>query len=287
MQPEQMTPEKMNVVLTGAAGGIGRLLARKLALTGASLFLGDLDEAALVALQRDLRRGARAGQTIEICALDLTDTGQLDAWVKSIEDSNRDVNVLVNNAGICKFEMFDKLSDRDVELMMSLNSVTPMLLTRRLLPTLKRQPKARIVNVGSTFGGIGFPGYSAYCASKYAIRGFSQALSRELSDTSVAVGCIMPRAAKTAINSDRVVEMNRRLKVAMDPPQVAADAIFRFICSDRAERALGWPEKLLVRLNPLIPALFDKAIAKQLPLIKQYAGNLISRSSNPEEVQNV
>ena len=287
MRREQMNPENMNVVLTGAAGGIGQLLARKLAAAGASLYLGDLDEAALRDLQRELRGSARAGQCIEIRALDLTDTAQMDAWMRSIEDSQRPVNVLVNNAGICKFDLFGKLGDRDIELMMALNSVVPMLLTRRLLPGLQRQPAARIVNIGSTFGGIGFPGYSVYCASKYAIRGFSQALSRELSDTAIRVGCIMPRAAKTAINSDRVVEMNRRLKVAMDPPQAVADAVFRFICSDRAELALGWPEKLLVRLNPLIPAVFDRAIAKQLPLIRQYASNAVSRHATTEEVQNV
>jgi len=282
-----MQPEKMNVLLTGAAGGIGKLLAGKLAAAGASLFLADRDETALLALQRELRASARAGQSIEVCALDLTDMSQVDAWLQSIEAGNRSVNVLVNNAGICKFELFDKLSDRDIEQMMTLNSIVPMLLTRRLLPALRRQPAARIVNIGSTFGGIGFPGYSAYCASKYAIRGFSQALSRELSDSAVRVGCIMPRAARTAINSDRVVAMNERLKVAMDPPEKVAAAVFRFISSDRAELALGWPEKLLLRLNPLLPALFDNAISKKLPLIKQFAADVAPRHATPEEVQNV
>jgi short-subunit dehydrogenase len=282
-----MQPEKMNVILTGAAGGIGKLLATRLAASGASLFLADRDETALLALQCELQTKARAGQSIEVCALDLTDMSQVDAWLASIEGRSRDINVLVNNAGICKFELFDKLDDRDIEQMMTLNSIVPMLLTRRLLPTLRRQSAARIVNIGSTFGGIGFPGYSAYCASKYAIRGFSQALSRELSDSAVRVGCIMPRAARTAINSDRVVAMNERLKVAMDPPEKVADAVFRFICSDRAELALGWPEKLLLRLNPLLPALFDSAISKKLPLIKQFAADVTPCHSTPEEVQNV
>ena len=282
-----MQPEQMNVILTGAAGGIGKLLAVKLAAAGASLFLADRDETTLPALQRQLQESAKPGQFIEVYALDLTDMSQVDTWLESIRGSNRPVNVLVNNAGVCMFELFDRLSDRDIELMMTLNSVVPMLLSRRLLPGLCRQPAARIVNIGSTFGGIGFPGYSVYCASKYAIRGFTQALSRELSDSSVRVGCIMPRAARTAINSDRVVEMNRRLKVAMDPPEMVADAVFGFICSDRAELALGWPEKLLLRLNPLFPALFDSAIAKKLPLVKQFAAEVVPRHSTPEEVQNV
>jgi short-subunit dehydrogenase len=266
-----MQPEQMTVVLTGACGGIGQLLARQLAAAGASLFLCGGDEAALAALQVELRAKARAGQTINARALDLASDTELDEWLTSIEQSQRAVNVLVNNAGICKFEMFEKMNDRDIELMMTLNSIVPMKLTRRLLPQLKQQPAARVVNVASTFGAIGFPGYSVYSASKYAIRGFSQALVRELSDTRVRVGCILPRATRTAINSDRVVEMNRRLGVAMDPPEKVAAAVVEFICSDRAELALGWPEKLLVRLNSVFPSLIGNAISKKLPLIKQYA----------------
>ena len=146
-----------------------------------------------------------------------------------------------------------------------------MKLTRRLLPHLKREPEARIVNIASTFAAIGFPGYSVYSASKFAIRGFSEALSRELSDTGVSVGCVLPRATRTAINSDRVVEMNRRLRVAMDPPDEVAAEVLAFICSRRGQLALGWPEKLLVRFNSLFPALVGSAIARKLPLIKQYA----------------
>jgi len=190
-----MQPEQMTVVLTGACGGIGQLLARQLAAAGASLFLCGGDEADLKALQVELRAKARAGQTIDARALNLTSDTELDEWLTSIEQSPRAVNVLVNNAGICKFEMFDKLSDRDIELMMTLNSIVPMKLTRRLLPQLKQQPAARVVNIASTFGAIGFPGYSVYSASKYAIRGFSQALVRELSDTRVRVGCILPESA--------------------------------------------------------------------------------------------
>lgn len=266
-----MQPEQMTVVLTGACGGIGQLLARQLGAAGASLFLCGRDAAVLDALQLELRAQARPGQYIDARAVDLTSNAELDAWVASIGVSGRAVNVLVNNAGICKFDMFERLDDRDIEQMMTLNSIVPMKLTRRLLPRLKQQVEARVVNVASTFGAIGFPGYSVYSASKFAICGFSQALARELSDTGVRVGCILPRATRTSINSERVVEMNRRLNVAMDPPEQVSGAVFNFICSQRSQLALGWPEKLLVRLNALFPALIGNAIAKKLPLIKHYA----------------
>ena len=266
-----MQPEQMTVALTGACGGIGQVLARQLAAAGASLYLCGRDGEALATLQRELSAKADGNQFIEAYEVDLTDDSEIDRWLASIDQVERPVNVLVNNAGICKFEMFDKLTDRDIEQMMNLNSVVPMKLTRKLLPGLKQRPAARIVNIASTFAAIGFPGYSVYSASKYAIRGFSQALSRELSDTNVRVGCILPRATRTAINTDRVVEMNRRLSVAMDPPEKVAAAVIRFIASERGELALGWPEKLLVRLNSVFPTLVGKAISKKLPLIKQYA----------------
>jgi short-subunit dehydrogenase len=265
-----MQPEQMTIVLTGACGGIGQLLARKLAASGASLFLCGRDGDALAALQQQLRAKAIDDQYIDARVVDLTDDREMDQWLESIAQTHRSINVLVNNAGICKFEMFEKLEDRDIEQIMDLNSVVPMKLTRKLLYGLRQQPAARVVNIASTFGAIGFPGYSVYSASKYAIRGFSQALTRELSDTSVRVGCILPRATKTAINSDRVVEMNRKLSVTMDPPEKVADAVIKFICSNRGELALGWPEKLLVRINSVFPALVGNAISRKLPLIKQY-----------------
>ena len=266
-----MQPEQMTLVLTGACGGIGQVLARQLAAAGASLFLCGGNAEALEELQRELRAKATDNQYIDAREVDLTDDDQIDRWIESIAATDRPVNVLVNNAGVCKFDMFEKLEDRDIELMMNLNSVVPMKLTRRLLAGLKRQPTARIVNIASTFGAIGFPGYCVYSASKYAIRGFSQALSRELSDTGVRVGCILPRATRTPINPARVVEMNRMLNVAMDPPGKVATDVLKFICSDRGELALGWPEKLLVRINSLFPALVGNAISKKLPLIKFYA----------------
>jgi short-subunit dehydrogenase len=266
-----MQPEQMTVALTGACGGIGQRLAYQLATAGASLFLCGRDGTALETLQVELQARARPGQTIDARSLDLTDDRELDEWVSAMEQSGRHVNVLVNNAGICRFDLFERLEDRDIEQMMILNSIVPMKLTRRLLPQLKRQPQARIVNIASTFGAIGFPGYSVYSASKFAICGFSQSLSRELSDTGVRVGCLLPRATRTAINSDRVVEMNRRLRVAMDPPDTVAAAALDFICSDSSQQALGWPEKLLVRFNSLFPSIVASAISRKLPVIKQYA----------------
>lgn len=128
-----------------------------------------------------------------------------------------------------------------------------------------------VVNIGSTFGSIGYPGFAAYCASKFALRGFSEALRRELADTRVKVMYIAPRATRTSMNEQSVVAMNDELKVAMDEPAWVAAAVVAAIGREREELYLGWPEKLFVRLNSLLPRVVDQALRKQLPIIQRFA----------------
>jgi len=266
-----MKANQMTALVTGACGGIGQALVKQLAQQGASLHLTDRNEEILIELQRQFSVESRPGQVISTYAIDFNDNEQIDNLVNRLNQLEEPINVLVNNAGISRLELFENLHGRDIEQMMHLNSVVPMMISNKLLPMLKRQPQARIVNIASTFGAIGFPGYSIYSASKHAIRGFSEALGRELADTNVRVGCFLPRATKTSINTSKVIELNQKLKVAMDSPEVVARELVRFLESNRREQALGWPEKFLVRANSVFPALISYAIEKNLPLIKQYA----------------
>lgn len=262
--------ENMHVLLTGACGGIGQEIARQLAQKGASLHLTDRDESTLNSLQQELSSSAKAGQRITTSVIDLLNDAEIQQWIEALNQQHP-INVLINNAGVAGFGLFEDQRAQDIELVMQLNCLVPIKLSRMLLPMMRQQAEARIINVASIFGAIGFPGYSLYSASKYSIRGFSQALSRELSDSSISVGCFMPRATRTAINSSSVVELNRKMNVTMDSPQKVATELTRFIASKDQELALGWPEKLLVKINSLFPMLIGNAICKKLPLIKQYA----------------
>jgi len=271
MKRHKMKTNEMNVLITGACGGIGQVLAMQLAQSGASLYLTGRDKSALHKLHQEIIAIANPDQVICSEVVDLTDNTQLDQMISRLGELDRPINCLVNNAGIISFKLFENVSEDDIEKVMYLNSVVTMKLTHRLLPGFKKLPAARIVNVASTFGAIGYPGYSIYSASKFAIRGFSEALGRELSDSNVSVGCFLPRATRTKINSSKVVELNEKLKVSMDSPEVVARALVKFLVSRKKFQAIGWPEKLLVRLNALFPALIGSAIEKQLPTIKQYA----------------
>ena len=149
-----------------------------------------------------------------------------------------------------------------------------MLLTQELLPLLQEQEDARVINIGSTFGSIGYPGFSAYCASKFGLRGFTEALRRELADTGTRVSYIAPRATRTALNTDTVVAMNDELGTAMDDPsQVANEVLAAIHGSARTDKFIGWPEKIFVRINALLPAVVDSSLRKQLPIIRRFARN--------------
>ena len=146
-----------------------------------------------------------------------------------------------------------------------------MLLVQALLPLLHREPQAAVVNIGSTFGSIGHPGFSAYCASKFGLRGFSEALARELADTGIVVSYLAPRATQTDLNSAAVVDFNHAAGNAVDPPAVVAAAVLDMLRTGQTRRWLGWPERFFAWLNQAFPSLVDRALRSQLGLIKSHA----------------
>ena len=146
-------------------------------------------------------------------------------------------------------------------------------LTKYLLPLLKCSADGGVVNVGSTFGAIGYPGFSTYCASKFGLRGYSEALRRELSDSSLQVFYLAPRATNTAINSSRVANLNSELGNAVDEPIIVAKALLKQLQKNRMNCYVGWPEKFFARVNGLLPKLVDSSLSKQLALIRRLAKN--------------
>ena len=252
------------ILLTGATGGIGQLLAERLCAGGARLLLVGRQPGRLEQLVAQCR-----GRAESVCA-DITASAGRDAVLQAARRFGG-INLLINAAGINHFGMLDEHDEEALAALIQLNVTATLQLTHRLLPMLRQQERALVVNIGSTFGSIGYPGFSAYCASKFALRGFSEALRRELADTRVKVMYIAPRATRTEMNEQSVVAMNDELKVAMDDPALVADAVVAAIGREREELYLGWPEKLFVRLNSLLPRVVDQALRKQLPIIQRFA----------------
>jgi short-subunit dehydrogenase len=256
------------VVITGATGGIGRAIAAQLDAEGARLLLVARNEQRLAALRDSLD-----AERHQVVAADLgKDSGRASVIDACRRDRSGGVSLLINSAGTNDFDLLESQSTESIRSLIEINLLSPILLCQDMLPLLERQEAAQVINIGSTFGSIGYPGFSTYCASKFGLRGFTEALRRELDGSTIRVAYIAPRATRTDLNSDAVVEMNAELGTAMDDPQAVARAVSRSIRgSSTSDRYIGWPEKLFVRINALLPGLVDNSLRKQLPVIRRFA----------------
>ncbi len=269
-----MRLSETRVVLTGASGGIGLAVATALCASGAQVLA--------VARHRAPLEGLLERYPEQLCwvGADLTflaDRRKVLAAAEAIGG----INLLINAAGINHFAMLEQLEDSDINGMLALNITAPICLTKLLLPLLKQAPSAMVVNVGSTYGSIGYPGYATYCASKFALRGFSEALRRELADTRVGVLYVAPRATRTSMNSPAAQALNDALKSNVDDPHTVASAVIQAIANQRRDLYLGWPERFFVRLNSLLPNLVDRGLRKQLPLVRRLSDTLENKDSKP------
>ena len=184
------------------------------------------------------------------------------------------IDLLINCAGTNNFGMFEDQPQNAIKQVLDINLTGPILLSLELMPLLRQRGDAHIVNIGSTFGSIGYPGFSAYCASKFGLRGFTEALRRELGDSGIRVSYVAPRATRTDLNDDSIVAMNAALGTAMDEPGLVADEVMTVVTGRAAPmRYIGWPEKLFVRINALFPGLVDNSLRKQLPVIRRFASS--------------
>lgn len=257
------------ILLIGATGGIGQKVAGVLQYAGAKLFLVGRNDSKLELLRTSISQEEDNKPCIinaDITTLD----GRL-AILEKIKHSPGGVNVVINCAGISNFGLFEDMKEETIQKIIDTNLTAPMQLLQLLLPYLKEQPHAFIMNVGSTFGSIGFAGFSVYCASKFALRGFTESLRRELADTSISVCYVAPRATDTELNTTGIFAMNRDLNIAMDQPITVAVKVLQALTDDSEEVYIGWPEKLFVKINSLFPGLVSKVLKKQLPTIKHYA----------------
>ncbi|WP_432698197.1 SDR family oxidoreductase [Marinobacterium sp. YM272] len=258
-----------HILITGASGGIGAALALQLARRGARLLLHGRNQKAL---QEIAAACSNEGcPSVLTCAADLTTEQGRQRLVDTVSTSFTALDTLINNAGTGCFALFEQQSPEQIETLISTNITAPILLTRALIGPLMANADPRILNIGSAFGAIGFPGYTTYCASKGALRLFSESLAREYADTSLKVQYLAPRATRTAINSERANQMLKATGSQSDAPVTVAEAAIKLLASGKAQAAIGWPEKLLVRLNGLRPELISAVLRRQLNKIKPYA----------------
>jgi short-subunit dehydrogenase len=182
------------------------------------------------------------------------------------------VDVLINNAGIAVGGTFEQVCEAHFDRVMAINFDSVVSMSRAFLPLLKQQPEAQLVNVSSLFGLVSPPGQTAYCASKFAVRGFSNSLRHELAGSSVGVTVVHPGGVSTGIarnalgaeigNAERerhVVQMEKKLRM---PPQRAAEIIVNGIEKRKARVLVGNDARILSWLERLMPVSYWAVLTK-------------------------
>jgi len=258
-------------VVTGAASGIGRALAQKLAADGSGLALADVDEKGLKETAASL--SPHAGR-VTTHVLSVADEAAVRALAEEVVARHGRVTLLINNAGVALIGRFEEISLDDVRWLMDINFWGTVYGVRYFLPVLKQQPRAHIVNLSSLFGLIAPVGQSAYCASKFAVRGFTEVLRHELEGTSVSVTSVHPGGIATAIarrarlganapQASQTESVKLFERVARIPPEIAAETILRGVEMRKPRVLIGSDARSLDLLQRLRPGTYWKVMAKR------------------------
>lgn len=247
------------VLLTGASGGIGQALARELAARGARLLLSGRDIPRLEQLCGELRA---AGAEAIVVPADLS-TAEGAERLAHAALSGGTPDLVVHCAGALSFGALDATPAADIARLWQTNVIAPSLLTRALLPSLRRRGSGRFVFVGSIFGSLAFPMYASYSATKFALRGFAEALRRELDGSGVGVTYVAPRYTRTPLNAGAPERIAQALAMQQDEPALVAARIVDAIERDRRELYFGFGERIFVKLNAWFPWLVDRGLRAQ------------------------
>jgi NAD(P)-dependent dehydrogenase (short-subunit alcohol dehydrogenase family) len=253
-------------VVTGAAGGIGRGIAVALARRGCHLALADIDDAALAQTAAAIEKG-HPGLRITRHHLDVADRAAVAAFPAHVATGHGGADVLVNNAGVALGGTFEEAAESDFDWLIGINFWGVVQMTRAFLPLLHKSEEARLVNMSSLFGLIAPPGQTAYCASKFAVRGFSEALRHELAGTRIGVTVVHPGGVATSIAKSArlpagISEEEREKKrkyfesVLVMPPETAGETIVRGVESRKPRIVVGRDAQFAALVERLLPVTY-------------------------------
>jgi short-subunit dehydrogenase len=276
--------------VTGAANGIGRALALELAARGCDLALADRDEAGLQTLAAEIAKseqptseqptsGKPTGQRkVTTHRVDVGEPAQIADFASASIAAHPALNIVVNNAGVALLGQFTEIEQAQMDWLININFWGVVHATRAFLPQLSRQREAHIVNLSSLFGLVAPPGQTAYCAAKFAVRGFSESLRHELqmANSPVRLSVVHPGGVATNIvrssrtgtgvtdNARRAETIERFDQVAKTTPQAAALRIIQGIEKNQPRILIGNDARLMDILQRLRPATYWAPIARRI-----------------------
>jgi len=258
-------------VVTGAASGIGRALAQQLCAAGSVLAIADINEKGLAETAASLTSKQAALSTH---LLDVSDEAAVRRFAEDVVARHGRVTLLINNAGVAMIGTFEELSLDDFRWLMGINFWGVVYGVKYFLPVLKQQPQAHIVNLSSVFGIVAPTGQSAYSASKFAVRGFTEALRHELEGSSVSVSCVHPGGIHTPIArharlgahaapSKQSAAIDYFDKVTPTSPEAAAARILKGVEKREARILIGRDARQVDVVQRLLPATYWKLMSKR------------------------
>ena len=260
--------------VTGAAGGIGRALALELVARGVDLALADRDEAGLASVAAEI--GDK--QKVTTHRVDVGEPADIQAFAQAAVAAHPSLNIVINNAGVALMGQFGEIDQSQMEWLMNINFWGTVHATRAFLPHLATRPEAHIVNLSSIFGIIGPPGQTAYCASKFAVRGFSESLRHELqmAKSPVRLSVVHPGGVATNIarnartgslmtdNARRAEAIDRFDKVATKSPGAAAARIIHGIERNEPRILIGSDARFMDLLQRFRPTAYWAVLARRI-----------------------
>jgi 3-oxoacyl-[acyl-carrier protein] reductase len=226
-----LTASLLNVLVTGGSRGLGLATSQMLAANGYRVIAvarktsEELEAAAATA--RDAGRG-----TIEFRACDLSDVAQLKPLVRSMRADFGPIYGLINNAGLGTSGLLSTMRDADIERLIRLNSIAPIVLTKYVARLMMTERNGRIVNISSIVASVGYSGLSVYSATKASLVGFTRSLARELGPLGITVNAIAPGFIDTAMTGELTaaqrdqIERRSALKRMVDAADVARSVDF-------------------------------------------------------------
>lgn len=262
-----MNVANKRILLTGATGGVGYLLAKSLAEKGAVLALVGRNVNKLNALKAEIEQSGGKAVVIEA---DLSKAGTPQKVANSAQQQLGDIDILINNAGILDFIAFEDQSEARIAEVIQTNVTSLIQLTRFVLPIFQQKNSGHFLFVGSIFGSLGFPHFATYCASKFAVHGFSQSLRRELIDTHIGITYIAPRAIETPMNAANTTAMNKKTGNKMDTPERVVEIIVRGLEQEKQEVFIGQPQSFFAWLNGVAPKIVNMGLKKQAGLARPF-----------------
>lgn len=262
---------KSVVVVTGAASGIGRAVAVRIAHEAIEgLAISDVDEAGLDGTRQMLEN---FGVSVSAHVVDVSKLEEVSGFADAVIREHGRVTHLINNAGVGLLGRFDHLSIEDFEWLIGINFWGVVYGCKVFLPFLLEEPNAHIVNISSVFGLIAPEEQTAYCASKFAVRGFTESLRHELAGTNVSVTCVHPGGVKTNIVRNSRIGANTpeewkdqgtKLfdRIAKTTPEQAAEDIVKAIVNREPRLLIGRDARAISLISRLFPSGYLRIIER-------------------------